>query len=373
MNFIINRRENALTPFNAATFTDTTYQRRYDVDWLRVLAMVLLIIYHIVVSFQPWATKIFFIQNEQSLEGLWIIMAVINVWRIPILFLISGMGVRFAMERRDWKQLLKDRTVRILIPFLFGFFFICPISAYFSLRFYNQEVVYIPNPGHLWFLTNIFLYVLLLLPFWVYMRNNPDNYILRVLSKIFRRPLGLYFFALPVMVEVLLVNPTHFPTYAMTPHGFYLGMICFIVGFVFISIGDNFWRAVESIRRIALIVAFLLYLVRLMVFHLNGEPNLLTAFESVSWMLAILGYGSLYLNRPSDSLTYFSKAVYPVYIIHMPVQYCISYYLLPLALPVFLKLVLLLLGTFGASLLIYEYFLRRLRWIQPMFGIKIGA
>jgi hypothetical protein len=34
------------------------------------------------------------------------------------------MGVRFAMQRRDWKQLLKDRTIRILIPFIFGFFFI---------------------------------------------------------------------------------------------------------------------------------------------------------------------------------------------------------------------------------------------------------
>ena len=79
------------------------------------------------------------------------------------------------------------------------------------------------------------------------------------------------------------------------------------------------------------------------------------------------------LNRPSDSLTYFSKAVYPVYIIHMPVQYCISFYLLPLALPVFLKLILLFIGTFGVSLLIYEYFIRRLRWVQPMFGVKIGA
>ena len=89
-------------------------------------------------------------------------------------------------------------------------------------------------------------------------------------------------------------------------------------------------------------------------------------------MLAILGYGSLYLNKPSDKLDYFSRVVYPVYIIHMPVQYCISYYLLPLPLPAFLKLVLLVAGSFGFSLLIYEFVIRRLRWVQPLFGMKLS-
>jgi hypothetical protein len=74
-----------------------------------------------------------FPQNAESLEGVWILMSMINVWRIPLLFLISGMGVRFAMGRRNWQQLLKDRTLRILLPLVFGFFFIAPISVYISL------------------------------------------------------------------------------------------------------------------------------------------------------------------------------------------------------------------------------------------------
>jgi len=87
-------------------------QRRHDVDWLRVMAMGLLIVYHIVLSFQPWARSIRFPQNDTLLEGIWPGMALINIWRIPLLFLVSGMGVRFAMERRDWKQLILDRTIR---------------------------------------------------------------------------------------------------------------------------------------------------------------------------------------------------------------------------------------------------------------------
>jgi len=88
-------------------------------------------------------------------------------------------------------------------------------------------------------------------------------------------------------------------------------------------------------------------------------------------MLAILGFGSLYLNKPSRSLAYFSKAVYPVYIVHMPVQFTMAYFLLPLSLPAYLKLMLLLAGTFGVSLLLYEYVLRRLKWIRPLFGMKL--
>ena len=123
--------------------------RRYDIDWLRVLALGLLIVYHVVVSFQPWALYIFFIQNDQFLELLWLFMSLINIWRIPILFMISGMGARFAMEQRNWKQVLKDRAVWVLFPFIVGFFFVCPISVYIAVEYFGKKSQYIPNAGHL--------------------------------------------------------------------------------------------------------------------------------------------------------------------------------------------------------------------------------
>ena len=116
--------------------------RRHDVDWLRAFALGLLILYHVVVGFQPWAKDIFFIQNDQTLEGLWPLMGMLNVWRIPILFVVSGMGVCFAMERWTWKPLLKDRTLRIFVPFLFGLFCICPISLYIAMVHYGMETAY---------------------------------------------------------------------------------------------------------------------------------------------------------------------------------------------------------------------------------------
>ena len=350
---------------------ETARQRRYDIDWLRTFALGILIIYHVVVSFQPWGYMIFFLQNRQPLPWLWNIMSMVNIWRIPLLFVISGMGLHFAMQRRNWKQLLKDRTLRILVPFIFGYFFICPISVSVALKYYGKGAAYVPNTGHLWFLANIYLYVLLLLPFLNYLKKHPDNSILRFFRGILSRPFCIFIMALPIMVEAWLVKPQSFPTYANTPHGFWLGMVCFFIGFIFISLKDVFWQAVEKIRRIAIGMALLLYLMRLFVFHFTGTPILLIAFESMCWMLAIFGYASQHLNKPSGSLTYLSKAVYPVYIIHMPVQYVISYYLLPLPLPALLKLFLLLAGTFGASLFLYEYVIRKLTWIRPLFGMKL--
>jgi peptidoglycan/LPS O-acetylase OafA/YrhL len=296
-------------------------------------------------------------------------MAMINVWRIPILFMISGMGVRFAMERRDWKQLLKDRTMRILVPFLFGFFVICPISIALGMLQYDLHLAYIPNAGHLWFLANIYLYVLLLLPFFVWLKSRPDNLILRGFGALLRLRFGIFLLALPVVAETLLLDPVYFTLYGQTLHGFWLGMICFLTGFLLVSAKDVFWKAVEGIRYGALILAFSLYLVRLLAFELEG-PNVLSAFESMCWMLALLGLASATLNKPSRGLAYLNRAVYPVYIIHLPMQYLLSYFIFPLSIPAIAKLVLVLALTFGSSLVLYELIIKRLKWIRPLFGMK---
>ena len=88
--------------------------RRYDIDWLRVIAIGLLILYHIGFVFLPWGVFIGFIQNAEPLDHIWEPMSMLNIWRIPLLFFVSGMGVSFAIRKRDWIQLILERTRRIL-------------------------------------------------------------------------------------------------------------------------------------------------------------------------------------------------------------------------------------------------------------------
>lgn len=344
--------------------------RRHDVDWLRTLALGLLIIFHILLSFQSWAVTAGVPQNDELLEEWVPFISMLAVWRIPLLFMISGMGVRFAMERRDWKELLKERATRILLPFLFGTYALGTFFVW-AMPYFGWSSEFIPTFGHLWFLLNIFLYVVWLIGILIYLKDNPNNPLLRFFSKIIQWPLGLFLFALPLMLEAWLVDPEYFSVYVDNVHGWLLGLICFFLGFVFISVQDVFWPAVERIRWPAFVAALSVYLVRLLVLGLQEELAWLTGFESMSWMLAAIGFGARYLNEPSRALAYLSKAVYPVYIVHMPVQFVFAYVLLPTGLSAYSKLGLLTAGTFGLSLFLYEFVLSRVKWVRPLFGIKL--
>ena len=155
-------------------------ERRYDIDWLRVIAIGLLLIYHIAIVFQPWALFIGFIKSNESLEALWKPMTMLNVWRIPLLFYVSGMGLFFAMRKRNWKQLLLERTKRILLPFLFGIVAITPIHMYIFQIHYSFPFDYVPHQGHLWFLRNIFIYVLLLTPLFYFLKKHENGKVKKV-------------------------------------------------------------------------------------------------------------------------------------------------------------------------------------------------
>lgn len=357
-----------MTNADASTGTPAASVRRHDIDWVRTGALGLLIVYHIVVSFQPFAPLIAFIQNEKTLDWLWIPMMAINVWRIPVLFLISGMGVRFAMRRRDWRALLNDRSKRILLPLVFGSLFVAPWTVWFASLWYRwaETGIYFPTQGHLWFLGNIYAYVLVLLPVLYWMVRHPGNVVLRATRWIVRRPLGIFVFAVPIIAEVLVVQPDHYPSYAGNLHGFVLGFALFALGAVFVEIETDFSPAVRRHRWIALAVGFGLYLSRVLDL---GLPPWVVGFESMTWMLAVLGFAARHLDRPSKGLSYLSAAVYPVYIVHLPVQLALAFWLFRTEIPAVAKLVLMIVGTFGVSLGLYEA-LKRVRWLRPVFGMK---
>lgn len=312
---------------------------------------------------------IFFIRNDEALPGIWPAMAFLNVWRIPILFLVSGMGVRFAMERRDWKALLKDRTIRILVPLVFGYFAICPISVAFAFQAFGRSPAYAPNAGHLWFLTNIFAYVIVFLPVFWWIVSRPQSRAVSWLANVFGSPIGLISFAGLLALETYLVKPPYFSGYAESVHGFWLGSICFFIGFMLANARDQGRLATEKLRFVALIGAASLFVNRAFVTKQLDGPNPILAVECVLWMLAILGFASRHWNVDSRWLRYGTEAVFPVYIVHMPVQFGLSRWVFSLPVGPEVKLATLIVGVFGISVALYEV-LRRVGVLRPLFGMK---
>ncbi|MEN8798138.1 MAG: acyltransferase family protein [Flavobacteriaceae bacterium] len=346
-----------------------TLERRYDIDWLRVITIGLLLIYHIAIIFQPWAMLVGFIRSETPMEALWKPMTMLNVWRIPILFYVSGMGLYFAIRKRNWLQLLIERTRRILLPFIFGIIVITPIHMFIFQGYYNLPLSYYSHTGHLWFLGNIFAYVLLLSPLFFYLKKNKQGRFIKGISSLMRHPFGPL---LPIgffVMEVLILKPQIFVMYADTWHGFFLGLLAFFFGFLFAFCGKAFWQTVLKWRWLYLISAAVLYLVRLLVFDLNS-PGYLMAIESNVWILGVFGLGYKYLNKPSTTLSYLSKAAYPVYIIHMFVLYAAAAIILPLELPLFVKFLTIVTSSALVCYLIYEFIIRRIGILRPLFGLK---
>ncbi|MBN2348025.1 MAG: acyltransferase family protein [Bacteroidales bacterium] len=347
----------------------TTTSRRYDIDWLRVITIGLLLIYHIAIVFQPWGVFIGFIQSDKPMESLWIPMAMLNIWRIPLLFFVSGMGVSLAMRKRNWKQLVKERTKRIFLPFIFGIFFIVPIHLFIWQKYYNQDMVYFPNPGHLWFLANIFIYVVLLTPLFLYLKKNEDGRIIRWLNRLFKNPLGLILIVVAFVLESVLVRPEIFELYAMTFHGFMLGLLAFFFGFCCMLTGNTFWQTMLTWRWLFLTLAVILFVVRFFVFQLKA-PNYLMAVESNTWIFAVFGFAYKYLNRPGKTLSYLSQGAYPIYIIHMIFLYLGASLILPLAIPLIVKFILIVAFTGFGCFVMYDLLIRRVRFLRPLFGLK---
>ncbi|RQP19235.1 MAG: acyltransferase [Parapedobacter sp.] len=346
-----------------------TLERRYDIDWIRVIAIGLLLIYHVAIGFQPWGIAIGFIGNDQPWLSLWIPMTLLNVWRIPLLFFVSGMGVYFALRNRTWSQLVRERARRILLPFLFGMVAIVPVHIYLWQRYYHFDPGYTPGPGHLWFLGNLFSYVVLLSPAFLYLKRQEGQRFARWAANVLRTPLGL----LPVfalfIAEALILHPIPFELYAMTWHGFFLGLLAFFFGFFFVWCGSPFWNMLLRWWWLFFTAAVGLFVLRLIFFQ-PMAPLYLLPIESNCWILTVFALGYRYLNHPSKVLSYLSKAAYPIYIVHMIFLYLGSLLIFPLPIPVPIQFLLVLLFTTAGCFLSYELIIRRLRFLRPLFGLN---
>lgn len=342
-------------------------ERRHDIDWLRVIAIGLLIIYHVSIGFQSWGLMIGFISNKESWNSLWTAMSLINIWRIPLLFFISGMGVFFALQKRDWKQLIQERSRRILLPFIFGMLFVVPVHVLILQKYYAWNISYRPSPSHLWFLGNIFSYTVLMLPFFIYLKNTANGRIIAYLKRAFSSPLGLLIVVGCFVLEAVIVKPMPYELYAMTIHGFMLGLLAFLFGYLFVLCGKPFWSMILTWRWLFFLAAMLLYIYRI---YQNQIPTYQLSIESNLWIFCILAFAYKYLNLPSRTLNYLSQSAYPVYIIHMVVLYGTAYCIFPLNLDVKVKFVLLATLTLAGSLGLYELFIRRVGFVRPLFGLK---
>lgn len=368
--------------------------RRYEVDSIRSIALLLLIFYHIIISFIPETIALGFIvtkEKDNPIGFLLILSQALNIWRMPILFFIGGMALSFSSKKRSNKELIIERLKRIMLPLTFCSFFIVPFGYLISANYYNSEFSYVPVPAYLWFLNSIFYYSLLLLPV-IYLKKRNAK-IFKIIDKLLiNKFMILFLFSLPLALIAGIFNPKDYSNFVNFPflpflpvgyfnaHGFFVGLICFIIGYLFASTGDVFWNSVKNLKFITLFFAVILFLQRLIFYQFPAweggsvsyslqVSNILTAFESVCWMVSFTGLASSFLSKKNPILTYITAAVFPIYIFHMPVQFLISSLVYPTSLAPILKFIIVFSLTISVCIILYEI-VKRLNGFRIVFGIK---
>ncbi|MCW1980937.1 surface polysaccharide O-acyltransferase-like enzyme [Xanthomonas arboricola] len=82
-------------------------QRRHDLDWLRVIAFGLLVLYHVGMYYVTWDWHVKSPTTHLMLEP---VMLLSSPWRISLLLLISGVATAFMLRSRPGACYIDDRA-----------------------------------------------------------------------------------------------------------------------------------------------------------------------------------------------------------------------------------------------------------------------
>jgi hypothetical protein len=381
--------------------------RRHDIDALRVLAFGLLILYHLSMLYvADWG---FHLKSSHTAEWLQYPMLFLNRWRMELLFLISGLAVHFLRGKTSLPRLAWKRTVRLMLPLLFGMAVVVPIQPYvqglsnglvqpgfgaFLLRYWTGG----PWPAHafdgwqfgvtwnhLWYLPYLWLYTLVLLMLLPALESPVGQQIRARIEGLRGRTL-LIAPAVPLWVWGMLLAD-RYPMYHTLigdwySHALYGTM--FFYGYL-LGTGSRLWDELARLRRSTLGIALASFGVFIVLDKfgsalLGHEPNALDLAIGVPliraaqflymWtaIAAVLGWGHAWLNRPFRWLPYAREAVYPWYILHQSVMLALAWWLMPLGLGAVGEPLAILVGTVAGCALSHEI-IRRTSWLRPVFGL----
>jgi surface polysaccharide O-acyltransferase-like enzyme len=372
-------------------------------DWLRVIFVSGLIMIHVAAMFDPY--PITAVKGRPTFP-LILFATFLHEWRLAVLFIVSGAASYFALGFLNARQFVKMRIRRIVIPLIIGTLFIVPVQLYYwqflNNPTYNKTYLHFYftimyrffvyglfgtaretlHWAHLWFLAYLFVASLVALPLLVYLRHGKGQEFIPKLAAFVEKPWAIFLFSIPlVLVEVTLRAMWTSSRIIIIDDGatFTLNLILFIYGFIIFS-NDRIRRAIEAHRWSALLGGILtsaIYLIITFVFrtptrgyNLNWSLFMLLRGASVwFWCVAVLGFGSKYLDFNHKVLAYLNEAVYPVYVVHLPIATMIAYRLVHLPVPPLVQFTIIVIFTLAFSLLLFEV-IRRTKITRFLFGLK---
>jgi glucan biosynthesis protein C len=374
-------------------------ERRYDLDWLRLIAILILLFFHTGMWFNPWDWHVK--NNELSTSfTYWLVW--LHFWRMPLLLFNSGAGTYMALGKRTPRQYAGERFKRLFIPLIFGMFVVVPPQIYYEhiseyknyADFYRTVFEFIPYPKgsfswhHLWFVCYLFFYSLIALPFLLFLRGPKSAIFKRQVEKFLATPAGVLFIpSIFILITQVILRPS-FPEEThnlIHDWAYFTYYFCFFLFGMLCYSSMTIWEAIGRNRKHLLIASiFILIPFYAIFFHFRGiihlpwnEDTIETTFDViaifVSWfcVITVIAYGQHYLNRPHPWLKYFNEGLYPFYILHQTVIIAIGYYICQLPWGIFAKFWSISLLTLISCIGFYFLLIRPFNVMRFLFGMKL--
>jgi glucan biosynthesis protein C len=361
---------------------DRSPDRRYDLDALRVLAVLLLIPFHSARVFDVFDP--FYVKNPETSEGLsWAVVAFLNPWHMPLLFVLAGAATWLALGHRSARAYLGERTRRLLVPFLFGLLLVVPPQGYLASRFRGDQgsvgsfladywtvegdlsgYTGSFTPAHLWFIGFLFVFSLAALPLLVRWRG--------------RRLRARW---LLVAMPAVLLAANELPAPNDGPQNPFYSFALFVAGYLLLA-DEGAERAVHRHWRSLAVAAAATMATVLLVWRSgtddgwsDGSPldvgfSLLEQANTWLWVLALLGAGRALLSRRLPGLAYAGEASFPFYVLHQTVIVAVAYVVVGWELATWQGFAVVSVAGFALTLAAYDLLVRRTGLTRFLFGMR---
>ncbi|KAM3092860.1 acyltransferase family protein [Phormidesmis sp. 146-12] len=370
--------------------------RRYDLDWLRVLAVLLLVYFHAAAVFYRGELGEFYIQNDPFSPALTAFIFFVHQWHMPLFFLLSGSATWFALQGRSPHQYLSDRFKRLFVPFVLGTLVLVPPQVYYKLlshhqfqgsylQFYPQFFNGIrPNGNfewaHLWFVIYLLVLSIVALPFLLLLKRKQPEYSNWI--GFLEKPGAIFLPAIPLAIIEGTLRPHWFGFQNLYDDwaNVLLYLTYLIYGFV-LSSDDRLEKAIDRHQILSLSLAIIGTFILLSLSIANLLPVRGYSFEYVvyqmfrgvhswCWVIALLALGQRYLSFNNRFLTYLNQASYPIFLLHQSVLVAISFYVVQWKIGVVEKFLIISTATVVITIVLYDLTIKRLNWIRFLFGLK---
>jgi uncharacterized protein (DUF2147 family) len=386
--------------------------RRHDIDWLRVFATYLLLLFHVGMVFNP--APFYHVRNTDVSFFFLILCGFIGLWHMPLFFLLAGWSAFASLSARGTGEFLRERFFRLFVPLVTGCILLMPSIKYLELSsgldanytglyvapalqesfrqvipsglpdaapFNESFLEFLPTFfadlsrftwAHLWFVVYLLTFTILYLPLFGRILRARE-WFEGTLS-----PVWVYAPILPLaLIQVtmrerwpglqnLIDDWANFAYYSLF----------LIAGFLLARFPD-LETAAHRERKRALAIGLLATLVLLLgVLGAFSSPAVLLAHTAIAgwcFVVAFLGWGRQALSFTTPALRYLTESAFPVYLLHQAAIVIPGYFLIQLPLGLWTKFVLLFVVSSALTLAVYHLLVRPFAVPRFLCGMKARA